>query len=64
MSDDGDDNGDKKSSIKASLGDLYLEVEGPDKEWVEEQFEKQWQERLEESAEMKEAIRRGDVSAQ
>jgi hypothetical protein len=63
MSDDDDDNS-KKSSINASLGDLYLEVEGPDEEWVVEQFEKQWQERLEEADVMKEAIRKADRSAQ
>jgi hypothetical protein len=64
MSDDSDDNTDKKSTITAELGNLYLSVDGPNEEWVEEQFEKQWQQRLEEAAEMKEAIRRADVSSQ
>jgi hypothetical protein len=62
MGDDDSSNG--KSKISATLGDLELTVKGPDEEWVEEQFEKQWTERLDEASEMKEAIRRADVSAQ
>lgn len=64
MSDDSEDKSDKKSKISASLGDLSLTVNGPDEDWVEEQFEKQWKERLEESDVMKEAIRKADRSAQ
>jgi len=63
MSDDEDDS-DGPYRMYGSLGDLELTVKGPDAEWVEEQFEKQWKERLDEAADMKEAIRRADVSAQ
>lgn len=59
--DDGNDEG-NRSTITAELGDLYLSVDGADEEWVEEQFEKQWQQRLEEAADMKQAIRDADVA--
>jgi len=62
MSDDDETNGTYK--IDCSLGDLDLTVKGSDPDWVEEEFEKQWQERLEESAEMKQAIRDADPYAQ
>jgi len=64
MSDDEDENGDGPYRMYGSLGDLELTVKGPDAEWVEEQFEKQWMDRMEEASEMKEAIRRADVSSQ
>ena len=47
----------EKHKIECSLGDLDLKVRGPDPEWVEKTFEEKWQQRLEESAEMKEAVR-------
>jgi len=50
--------------IEASLGDLDLTVEGPDEDWVEQQFNEQWAERLAESETMKEALRRADRSSQ
>lgn len=50
--------------IDASLGDLDLTVEGPDEDWVEQQFNEQWAERLSESETMKEALRRADRSSQ
>jgi len=62
MSDEEDDNGPYR--MYASLGDLELTVKGPDGDWVEEQFEKQWKERLDEASEMKQAIRKADRSAQ
>jgi len=51
-------------SIYVSLGDLEQTVSGPDKEWVEEQFEESWQNRLDEAGEMKRAIRDSDRSTQ
>lgn len=63
MSDDEDEsNKDGDYSMYASLGDLTLEVKGPDGNWVEETFESTWQKRLEEAGEMKEAIRDADGS--
>lgn len=50
--------------IEASLGDLDLTVEGPDEDWVEQQFNEQWAERLAESETMKEALRRADRGSQ
>lgn len=49
--------------MEASLGDLDLTVEGPDADWVEEQFESAWQDRLAESETMKEALRQADRSS-
>ena len=62
MSDDCDECADEPYRMFASLGDLDLTVKGPDPDWVVEQFETQWQERLEEASEMKEAIRDADRS--
>lgn len=50
--------------IEASLGDLRVSVKGDDMDEVAEQFEFVWSNRLEESAEMKEALRNSDVSTQ
>lgn len=50
--------------IKCTLGDLQLCVSGPDPEWVDEHFDRKWSERLDESEQMKQAIRRADVSTQ
>lgn len=64
MSDDEDENGDGPYRMYGRLGQMELTVKGPDAEWVEERFEESWQNRLEEASEMKEAIRRADVSSQ
>lgn len=63
MSDGDEENDDGPYRMYASLGDLELTVKGPDGEWVEEQFEETWRNRLEEAAEMKEAIRNADPHA-
>lgn len=50
--------------ISVSLGTLHVEVEGNEDEWVEETFESVWEKRLEESAEMKDALRESDRTVQ
>lgn len=50
--------------VECDLGDLHLRISGPDPDWVDEHFEEKWDKRLDESEEMKEAIRRADVSTQ
>lgn len=65
MSDDDQDSGrDEPYRMEASMGELSLTVKGPDPDWVEAKFEDSWQSRLEEASEMKQAIRRADMSAQ
>lgn len=61
MSDE-QENGDGPYRMYGSLGDLELTVKGPDPDWVENQFEKQWSDRLDEASEMKEAIRDADYT--
>jgi hypothetical protein len=43
--------------VSCSLGDLSLTVSGGDEDWVEETFEEKWESRLQEAADMKEAIK-------
>lgn len=58
MSDDAESDG--PYVLKGSLGDLEVVVKGDDSEWVQETFEETWSRRLEESSEMKEAMRKAD----
>lgn len=66
MSDSDNETGDAQEEYRmyATLGSLTLEIEGNDKEWVADRFEESWETRLQEASEMKEALRRADVSAQ
>ena len=57
MSDD-----DSPYEIEASIGSLSMNVSGPDEEWVRETFQEEWCDRLDEAAEMKEAIRQANPS--
>jgi len=58
-----EDNGDH-FKIHGSLGSLSLTVEGGDEEWVKETFDEEWEERMEESAEISKALRDGARSHQ
>lgn len=55
---------DKQYQLDCRLNELELTVKGPDPHWVVDEFERQWRARLDESSEMKDAIRRSDRSAQ
>lgn len=54
-----DDDGDYE--MYASLGDLSVKVKGDDQDWVWNAFEESWSRRLDESEEMKEALREANV---
>lgn len=43
--------------IDAELGELSLEVSGPDEDWVKETFDEEWAERIEEAGDMAKALR-------
>lgn len=43
--------------IDAELGELSLEVSGPDEDWVKETFDEEWAERIGEAENMAKALR-------
>lgn len=62
MSDENDDADDGQNQINASLGSLSLCVTGPDEEWVEETFETELQNLLDEAEDVSKALRDGERS--
>lgn len=55
-----DESGDFRMS--ANLGELSLEVSGPDEDWVKETFDEEWAERMDEAGEVAKALREAHSS--
>lgn len=43
--------------INAKLGELSLEVSGPEEDWVKETFDEEWAKRIDEAGSMAKALR-------